>query len=198
MDIRTLCLGILTFGDATGYTIKKRLEGPLRHFYDASFGSIYPALRKLTDAGEIVRVHGPATGGPDRKTYSITQAGRLALIEALQDDIRPDRYRSDLMVALLFADLLAPSHIDRLIEERVAFYRASIDQIERCTDPETPGQEFVNGLGLAIYRAALDYFEENRHALVGEALLSQSPPRRAGHLGPDDAGRSGKSQGTLS
>jgi PadR family transcriptional regulator AphA len=56
MDIRTLCLGILTFGDATGYTIKKRLEGPLRHFYDASFGSIYPALRKLTDAGEIGRV----------------------------------------------------------------------------------------------------------------------------------------------
>ena len=52
MDIRTLCLGILTFGDATGYEIKKRLEGPMRHYYDASFGSIYPALAGLKRDGQ--------------------------------------------------------------------------------------------------------------------------------------------------
>ena len=45
MDVRTICLGILTRGDATGYEIKKLVEdGGYQHFVEASFGSIYPAL----------------------------------------------------------------------------------------------------------------------------------------------------------
>ena len=39
MDIRTLCLGILTWGDASGYEIKKIFEDRLSYFYEASYGS---------------------------------------------------------------------------------------------------------------------------------------------------------------
>ena len=50
MNVRTLCLGVLSFGDATGYEIKKMAEdGLFSHFIEASFGSIYPALTKMTD-----------------------------------------------------------------------------------------------------------------------------------------------------
>ena len=47
MDVKTLCIGILSLGDASGYEIKKQLEERFSFFYDASFGSIYPALNKL-------------------------------------------------------------------------------------------------------------------------------------------------------
>ncbi len=46
MSVRSLCLAILSFGDATGYEIRKEsTEGRFSYFDDASFGSIYPALR---------------------------------------------------------------------------------------------------------------------------------------------------------
>ena len=48
MDVKTLCLGVLSRGEATGYEIKKQCEeGPLAFFYAAGFDSIYPALNAL-------------------------------------------------------------------------------------------------------------------------------------------------------
>ena len=47
MNVRTLCLGVLQFGEATGYEIKKIVEeGMFNHFIEASYGSIYPALTR--------------------------------------------------------------------------------------------------------------------------------------------------------
>ena len=54
MHVTTLCLGALVFGDATGYEINKMFEdGPFSHFLDASYGSIYPALTRLTEEGLV-------------------------------------------------------------------------------------------------------------------------------------------------
>ncbi len=48
MNVRTLCLGILSLGEASGYEIKKDVEdGLFSHFIEASYGSIYPALNQL-------------------------------------------------------------------------------------------------------------------------------------------------------
>ena len=173
MNIRTLCLGILTFGDATGYEIKKRLEGPLRHYYDASFGSIYPALAGLKRDGHVNRVEESQNKRPDKKVYSITQVGRLALIEALLEDPRPDRYRSDFMVTVLFADLLPAGHLDNLLEDRIELYRSFVEKIEAREGERSPGQEFVNGLGLAVYSAALKYIEDQGPWLVAQSLKAQ-------------------------
>ncbi len=90
MNVRTLCLGILTFQEATGYEIKKMVEDEaFSHFIDASYGSIYPALTKMMNEGLVsVRAEEQA-GKPDKKVYSITQSGRDELATALAVD--PDR-----------------------------------------------------------------------------------------------------------
>jgi PadR family transcriptional regulator AphA len=66
MDVRTICLGILTRGDATGYEIKKLFEDDgYQHFVEASFGSIYPALNRLTEEGLVsVRQAAAARSSP--------------------------------------------------------------------------------------------------------------------------------------
>ena len=52
MNVKTLCLGVLSLGEASGYEIKKEIEeGLFSHFIDASFGSIYPALMQLNAEG---------------------------------------------------------------------------------------------------------------------------------------------------
>ena len=45
MDAKTMCLGALMLGDATGYDIRKRVEETFSHFLDVSLGAIYPAPR---------------------------------------------------------------------------------------------------------------------------------------------------------
>ena len=84
MDVRTICLAILTRGDATGYEIKKLFEeGGYRHFVEASFGSIYPALTALAGDGLVTCTAVPQDGRPDKKVYHLTSRGRLELLRAV-------------------------------------------------------------------------------------------------------------------
>ena len=39
MDVKSVCLGILTHGEASGYDIKKCFESSFGHFFMAGFGS---------------------------------------------------------------------------------------------------------------------------------------------------------------
>ncbi len=110
---------------------------------------------------------------PEINLPRITQAGRLALVETLLEDPRPDRYRSDFMVTVLFADLLPPAHLDNLLNDRIELYRSFIDKIEARQGERSPGQEFVNGLGLTVYQAALNYIEEHGPWLVTQSLKAQ-------------------------
>ena len=44
MDVKTVCLGMLTDGEASGYDLKKKFESSFGHFFAAGYGSIYTAL----------------------------------------------------------------------------------------------------------------------------------------------------------
>src|SRR5689334_13005282 len=117
MDVRTICLGILTRGDATGYEIRKTFEeGGLQHFVEASFGSIYPALGRLTEEGLVSVRAEPQEKRPDRKVYSITPEGRSELLATLMRPLAEDRHRSPFMFAMLFSDLLPGSRVQSLID----------------------------------------------------------------------------------
>jgi len=174
MDTKTFCLGILSFGDATGYEIKKQLEGPFRHFYDASFGSIYPALGKLTDAGMVERTELAQDKRPDKKVYSITPAGKMALMDELAKPVASDKVKSDFLATIVFSELLAPAAIDQMIEDRLAAYDTAITELDCEQDMTGPGAHFVCGFGKALYSAARDYLENHRHEIVGHSLLAKS------------------------
>ena len=49
-------LGLLEEGDLHGYELRKRLTAMLGAFSSVSFGSLYPALRRLEDSGSVVVV----------------------------------------------------------------------------------------------------------------------------------------------
>src|SRR5208337_3260930 len=117
MDVRTICLGILSRGEATGYEIKKLFEeGGYQHFVEASFGSIYPALSQLTGDG-LVQVRAEAQEKrPDRKVYSITPAGRSQFLASLLKPLAEDRHRSPFVFAMLFSHLLPPERVSELMD----------------------------------------------------------------------------------
>jgi PadR family transcriptional regulator AphA len=173
MDIRTLCLGILTMDDATGYEIKKKFEQELSHFYDASFGSIYPALTKMTEEGLVRCTEHAQEGRPDKKVYAITPTGRMNFLDALSKEPRKDRIRSEFLAMLMFSDLLSPSRVAHLVDTRLKELDDIVARQNDCNDDVmTNSEKFLSGFGMTVYRAERDYLAEHRHLLEADALLA--------------------------
>ncbi len=171
MDVKTLCLGVLSRSACSGYEIRKQFEeGPFSHFQEAGFGSIYPALKKLTQDGQVTCQQHSQDSRPDKKVYAITQKGRHALFDAVNRPPGADKFRSDFMFMMFFADLMSPADLDRRIADRAAYHRARLEFLQSCTEAQPPGERFVRNFGVAMHRAALAYVEEHGHELIGELL----------------------------
>ena len=172
MDVRSLCLAVISRGPASGYDIKKMLsEPPISHFQETSYGSIYPALGRLTKEGLTNCVEERQAKRPDKKTYSLTAKGRRALREALSAPLSPDRFRSDFLFALFFGDQLPAETLLAMIATRQAAYQERVDGMQDCDLSEaSPQRRFVHGFGLALYAAAAGYLERETPGL--EAALT--------------------------
>lgn len=169
MDVKTLCLGLLSLGDACGYDLKKRFEALFRHFFSAGYGSIYPALAELAQQGLVTCRTENAEGRPERKVYSITDAGRRRFQEALHRTRPQHKLRSDFLAMLYFAEFLEPERLQALLDDRLEQLRAAeahIAAIQQDWQDDVPGgARFVAGFGALLARVAADYIECNRHLL---------------------------------
>ena len=166
MDVRAICLGILTRGPATGYEIKKLFDDDgYQHFVEASFGSIYPALTRLTAEGFVSVREEAQDKRPDRKVYSITPAGRTAFIASLMKPLPEDRHRSPFAFAMLFSHLMPPPRVVEMIDSYIVQSEAKLAQIEdneKKDEPHTEGERFVLGLGRTIYESMLNFLRSHR------------------------------------
>jgi len=169
MDARTVCLGLLSFGEASGYDLKKHFESSVDHFFATGFGSIYPALSSLMKHG-LIEPTAKSTGGrQDRKIYRITSAGRSELIRMLSMDEPRHLLRSDLFALLYFSHLVTPERITQVIDERLAVMAS---ELAGTQNPNTPlkhpnpaSAQFVAGLKSALFDTTIKYFRENRALL---------------------------------
>lgn len=176
MDIKTLCLGILTLGEASGYELKKHFEdGPISQFHHAGFGSIYPALGKLHDEGLVTRSEMVQDGRPDKKVYAITSRGLETFRQALAKPPTADKIRSECLLILFFEHLLEAGHSRHVFEEYLASYHRLLACVEaRDMSEMPPGRRFVHGFGMTIYRAIIAYMEDNRGLLLDAAEASDT------------------------
>lgn len=172
MDVKTLCLGALTLGDATGYEIRKLFEeGPFAHFYDAGYGSIYPALASLLEDGFVSVTEEQHVGRPDRKVYALTPVGLQRFKTALAEPPKPDRIRSENLLRFFFVDLMEPDDIRRVYDGYVAHFETMIAHM-RGLDPAgvAPGRLFARDLGLSFYEAVATYLRNGRDAFERDVL----------------------------
>src|SRR5258708_40063190 len=64
-------LGMVRKEPKSGYEIKALVDNSTRFFWAASYGQIYPELKRLSEAGLVVGVDTP-TGGRRRPAYEVT------------------------------------------------------------------------------------------------------------------------------
>jgi len=181
MDTRTLCLGILTRGPATGYEIKKAVEEHFGYFLDVSHSSIYPALADMSEQGLVEYEAVRQEGKPDKKVYRLTASGLEALVEGLLRSPGRHRVRSEFVGLLIFSQFLPAGRVRDLIDKRLAEWRG-LQDLARCP-PDTfsndnAGARFSVGLCEAMLTAGIEYLERNRDWL--EAAVAEDQAKQRG------------------
>jgi PadR family transcriptional regulator, regulatory protein AphA len=101
-------LGMLTGGPKSGYEVKALVDNSTRFFWAASYGQIYPELKRLAEAGLAVGSDSP-TGGRRRTVYEITADGEEALKEWLRRPPEAFEMRDEGLLKLFFAEALEPA-----------------------------------------------------------------------------------------
>ncbi len=101
-------LGMLNHQPMTGYDIKKRIKQTVGHFWNAGFGQIYPALKRLKSQGQVAMEVVRGDKSPDRKVYSITEAGQVALLVWLRKPAGREYARYEILLKLFFGSGLGP------------------------------------------------------------------------------------------
>lgn len=139
MDIRTILLGFLMYGGMTGYELKKIFEISFSFFSGLSYGSIYPALKGMEKDGLITMELKVQDGTPNRKVYTITEAGRAAFIEGLKVPVEFERQKHLLLTRLFFFSFLSPGERLGITETYLRSVEKMRQEVEAAR-PEIPPQ----------------------------------------------------------
>jgi DNA-binding PadR family transcriptional regulator len=156
-------LGMLALGKKTGYEIKSLVDVSTRFFWAASYGQIYPELKRLEEAG-LIRGEDDSSDGRRRRAYELTAAGRKALHEWLTSDqplVRELRHEG--MLKLFFSDVLEPE--EQL--EQIRRIRADHEEVrDRLREIEPDARETDEAKGLRFTLLTLDWGISYQDAII--------------------------------
>jgi len=111
-----IILGMLLNKDLTGYDIKKNIESGIGVFYKASYGSLYPALKRQTEKGLLVMYEEPR-GGRQKKFYGLTDDGKKGFMDWLVSPLNVLDGTNAHLARVYFFDKLPPEIRDRQLLE---------------------------------------------------------------------------------
>ena len=140
-------LGLLTFNPMSGYDIRQLIPESIGHFWNESYGSIYPALNALTAEGLVAKKTERKKGRPDRNVYSLTEAGRMQLAEWLGIPVAPTVPRNELLLKVFFGAHATPSVLREHVlahrqdhEAALDLYSSMIRKLKKneIDDPQLP------------------------------------------------------------
>ena len=113
-------LGLISYGDKTGYEIMTVFRDSLNHFWTAQTSQIYRELQTMEKAGWISERHVKQVGKPDKNVFSITPAGREELLRWLRADNLPKSVRDPFLMKTFFRGELP-------VEENIAYFKTIRD-----------------------------------------------------------------------
>jgi DNA-binding PadR family transcriptional regulator len=153
-SVAYVILGALQDGPQSGYEVKQLVDRATRFFWAASYGQIYPELRRLREEG-LIATTGDEQGGRRRVRYELTTAGRDALVEWLRAPVSRYELRDEGLLKLFFADLLEPADALALVRSFKAQRQSVFQQLRAIgADPAKAPEGFhavVLGYGLEFY-----------------------------------------------
>ncbi len=136
MSLKHTLLGFLNLGKMTGYDVKKHMDQSTQFFWHAGLNQIYPTLKALERDGLITSEVEPQHGKPDKKLYTITEAGRAAFMAWLAEPMTTlPPSKNTVLLKLFFSGSLDKEKILRQLHIQLDLHRARLAQYETGTKP---------------------------------------------------------------
>jgi PadR family transcriptional regulator AphA len=107
MSLKHALLGFINYGPMTGYELKKFFDTSVAHFWNAELSQIYPALKSMESEGLVEMKVEVQEDRPNRKVYSITDAGRRELLDWLALPAERDQVREPILIKVFFGSSLS-------------------------------------------------------------------------------------------
>jgi PadR family transcriptional regulator AphA len=156
-------LGLLSLKPMSGYDMKKFVGESIGHFWNESYGQIYPMLKRLSRQGLVESRVERGKGRPDRKVFSLSPNGRKHLRSWLATAPRFAPPRNELLLKLFFGRLGKRSDMIRHVREFRQYHAQMLVQYAQVEKwiwkthpkhPDTPywlitlgyGREFSSGM----------------------------------------------------
>jgi DNA-binding PadR family transcriptional regulator len=162
-------LGLLTVEPMSGYDLGQNIRSSVGHFWNESYGQIYPNLKRLAADGFVSCKTERQKGKPDRRIYSIAKKGRERLANWLAVEPQPEIPRNELLLKLFFGAQVSPEisiqHVERMAESESAF----LEQLRRIEQevisknqqyPDAPYWKMAARFGQMELKAHLKWAEE--------------------------------------
>jgi DNA-binding PadR family transcriptional regulator len=158
-------LGLLSFGERSGYELKKAAEAGVGYVWTAAKSHVYAVLPRLVEGGYATTRRVTQERRPDKQVYKITRKGERAFKEWLEAPIEERGARSPFLLKVFFGRLMSKEalvgHIERQRAEVVRTleeYREIETQIR--DDPRSYYGYVTLRWGLAQSRAFIRWADE--------------------------------------
>lgn len=165
-------LGVLSFGPYSGYGIKAFVDNSIRFFWAASFGSIYPELKRLEAMG-LISATDDAAGGRRRTVYALTAAGTARLREwVTADEQLAYELRDEGLLKLFVASNVVPGDEAAVVRQMILRHQETLDQLRALgfvdnLDPQRSPSK-VAAYGLALHEFTTEWLARLERDLAAD------------------------------
>jgi PadR family transcriptional regulator, regulatory protein AphA len=148
-------LSVLALRDHPSYELTRQARRSLHYVWPRAESNLYAEAKRLVVAG-LAESREEWTGGRRRTVYSITEAGRAALAKWLAEPSARQRYESEAVLKVLFAENGTVDDLLASIRALRADALAAIEHFQEVADQYAAGEgEYPERFALSALAARL-------------------------------------------
>lgn len=131
MSLRDAVLAALLEGESSGYDLAKEFDASVANFWPATPQQLYRELDRLAEQGLIRARIVQQERRPNKRMFSLTEAGRDAIRQFTAKAPKPSVIRDELLVKVQASDAGDLEAVRGLIRERLEWALAKVQRYER-------------------------------------------------------------------
>ncbi len=133
--IKNILLGFLNYQPMTGYDLKQAIDHSTAHFWHAHHSQIYTTLRQMEQDGLVTSQFIYEEGQPNRRVYTITEAGKVELMNWLdQPMLEMSAIKEDFLVRMFFSGQREPEKIKNELKLQLALHQQKLETYHAIVD----------------------------------------------------------------
>jgi PadR family transcriptional regulator AphA len=153
MSLPHIILGMLRKAPQSGYDLKKQMETMIVFFWDTDISRIYRTLDRMQKEAWVAAETVVQEDSPNKKVYSLTDAGRRALEQWLAEPGKDSGSRNPFLAQLHFSDAIPIAAQLQVMEvRRAALAEALVELERRAANLEMPVPLPENALNVGLKR----------------------------------------------